>query len=113
MEKSNESKVQNKNFWKYSNTRYDIWGSNLGNNQQTDQKLQTTQNAMLRYILGISTKDKINLQKIFLKTKAKNVWGVANLQKLKYAGHVIRDSGGKCEPHNDKVDTLYWQEKQR
>ena len=59
------------------------------------QKLQTTQNSMLRYILGIRTIDKVKIQKIFQKTKAKKVWVVAKTLKLRFAGHVIRDSSKK------------------
>ena len=52
-------------------------------------KIQTTQNSMLRQLLGIKIKDKVSLEKIYAKTRAKRVGVIAKTLKLKYAGHLI------------------------
>ena len=57
---------------------------------------------MLRSILGIRLKDKTSLVDIYKKTKAKRVRGVAELLKLRYAGHVVRESRQKW---NHKMTT--------
>ena len=59
------------------------------------KKLQTTQNAILRSILVIRMIGKVDLGKIYEKTIAKKVRLVARPLKLRYAGHVARDSGDK------------------
>ncbi len=56
------------------------------------QKLGTTQHSMLRNILGIRLKDKTSNSEIFSKTKTKNLIMVIKKLKLKYAGHVARES---------------------
>ena len=59
------------------------------------KKLQVTQNSMLRNILGVRIKDKVSLEKIYAKTKAKKVWRVAKTLKLRYAGHIARENKAK------------------
>ena len=59
------------------------------------KKLQVTQNAMLRRLLGIRLADKVNLSKIYEKTKARKARVVARTLKFKYAGHLSRDLKNK------------------
>jgi len=59
------------------------------------EKFQTTQNAMLRKILGLKRLEKTRNEELFKKTKAKIIWGVAKKLKYRYAGHVIRESKQK------------------
>jgi len=54
-------------------------------------KIQTAQNSMLRQLLGIKLKDKVSLEKIYTKTRAKRVGVIAKTHKLKYAGHLMRE----------------------
>ena len=110
-----ELKIRRANGWKAFWAKKSIWQSKLklnskikifestitpvlaygaqtwaGTKGQT-KKMQTTQNAMLRKILSVRLMDKIRLEDIFRRTKARNVGGVAKLLKYRYAGHVIRD----------------------
>lgn len=50
---------------------------------------------MLRNILNIRIKDKIGLKEIFWKTKAKCVLGIAEVLKMRYAGHIMREPNQK------------------
>ena len=56
------------------------------------QKIQKTQNAMLRSILGLRLKDRVRIEEIFNKSKAKKVGVVTRKLKYKYAGHIVRDT---------------------
>lgn len=58
---------------------------------------------MLRNILGLRLKDKINISDIFNKTKTTNIVGRIKKLKLKYAGHVVRESKYKW----NKITTLW------
>lgn len=60
------------------------------------RKLQSIHNSMLRNIIGIRIRDKVNLKEIFQKTKAKRVSWIAKLLKIRYAGHIIREPKQKC-----------------
>ena len=59
--------------------------------QQQIEKLQTTQNAMIWSILRIKVKDKVRLEQLYTKTKAKPVGVATKLLKYRYAGHTMRD----------------------
>jgi len=48
-----------------------------------------------RSILCVRVKDKPSLEKIYSKTKAKRVWGIAKTLKLRYAGHIVREQKDK------------------
>ena len=52
------------------------------------KKLQVTQNSMLRSILGIRVKDKVSLDQIYSKTKAKKIWGVVKTLKMLSLIHI-------------------------
>ena len=50
---------------------------------------------MLRSLLDIRLADKINLDKIYEKTKARKARVVARTLIFKYAGHMVRDDKNK------------------
>ena len=58
---------------------------------------------MLRQLFGIKIKDKVSLEKISTKTKAKRVGIIAKTLKLKYAGYLIRE----CDQKWNKTLTLW------
>ena len=55
------------------------------------KKVQVTQNAMLRNLLGLKLKDKVSITKLFEKTKVRRAGVVARTLKYKYVGHMVRD----------------------
>ena len=59
------------------------------------KKLQVTQNSMPRNILRIRVKDKVSLDQIYSKTKAKKIWGIVKTLKMRYAGHIVRGNKQK------------------
>ena len=59
------------------------------------RKIQVFQNSMLRNILGVKLKDKMNLDEIYLKTRAKWVGVIARTLKFRYAGHLVRENNQK------------------
>ena len=113
---SKELKVRRANGWKAFWAKKSIWRSKLklsskirifesliipvltyraqtwATTQEQARKLQTTQNAMLRSIMGIKLSDKTHLQDIYRKTKVRLVGKVAKLLKFRYAGHTMRDT---------------------
>lgn len=59
------------------------------------KKLQTTQNSMLKNLLGIRLLDKINVCVIYNKTKAKKAQIVARTLKFKYTSYTVSDNKDK------------------
>ena len=58
---------------------------------------------MLRQLFGIKLKDKVSLEKIYTKTRAKRVRVIVKILKLKYAGHLMRE----CDQKWNKTLTLW------
>ena len=56
------------------------------------KRLQGTRYNMLRSILGVKIKDKINISKILKITKSVDIWSNLKLSKFKFAGHIARSS---------------------
>ena len=56
------------------------------------QKIEVTQHAMLRSILGIKIKDKIKISDILQTSKTRHISETIKKLKLGYAGHVARES---------------------
>lgn len=56
------------------------------------EKLQTTQNSMLRNLLKVRLKDEVSIAYIYQKTNARRVQVTARTLKLRYAGHMFRDN---------------------
>ena len=83
-----------------SNT-FPLYARDLGSNQKSNEKLQVTQNSMLRSILVIRTKDKkISLDRIYSKTNTRRVWGTAKVLKMRYASHTAREHKQTMEPYS-------------
>lgn len=63
----------------------------------TGKKLERDPNypKRMRSLLGIRLADKINLGKIYEKTKARKAPVVARTLKFKYAGYMVRDNKNK------------------
>ncbi len=59
------------------------------------KKINTTQNATLGNILKIKIEDRVSISEIVKLTKVKKVGRISKRLKLKYAGHIARESGGK------------------
>lgn len=55
-------------------------------------------------IFGIRLQDRRRVEEIFVKTKAKKVWGVTKKLKYRYEDHIFRDSKYKWS----NIMTLYW-----
>ncbi len=60
-------------------------------------KIQKTQLAMLRSILGKKRRDRISNRKIREKTKSRDIGYIIKKLKWKYAGHIIRRKGNRWE----------------
>lgn len=76
------------------------------------QKMRVTQNLILRNTLEIRLKDRVRIQSIMTKTNAKAVWVTAKRLKLKFVGHLIRDSGLKwcriLRPGSEEGRPIKW-----
>ncbi len=59
------------------------------------QRLTTTQNSMIRTILGIRLKDKILVNNMRKQAGAKNIGYKIKKLKLKYVGHMARSDAEK------------------
>lgn len=84
LEKKNKTKNKNQNSGQHGYSGYDVQSTNVGAANKQIKKLRGTQNSKI--------KDKINLKTIFTKTKAKKVQGVPNMLKMRYVGHITRES---------------------
>lgn len=79
--------------------------------QRQIQRLKNTHNSMLRSILGIRLKDKINIKTIKAKTGAKSIGYKIKKLKLKYAGHLARGDPEKWSYRCTMWDPKYQKRK--